>query len=217
MGACATKPKVAKDNEGKAPVPPPETVKEEVAAEVKKEEVTGVAEEEKKVVEREVGDQGHGKVKDVDDDHKVDDDSSKRRSLSNLFKEKEGEKQIPEADNKPVEQVKQETVETGKVTEPLPQEPLIVTTEEPLVAPKPADESSLTQKLVEELLLTENDKSVDPVKKRDVSLNQGFVEAPEVLPKEKKPDIPLESIPIKAEEVKVEETGRDHSRSDQTH
>ncbi|KAJ8767219.1 hypothetical protein K2173_013616 [Erythroxylum novogranatense] len=88
MGACATKPKVAKDDEGKAPVPPPETVKEEVAADVKKEEVTGVAEEEKKVVEREVGDQGHGKVKDVDDDHKVDDDSSKRRSLSNLFKEK---------------------------------------------------------------------------------------------------------------------------------
>jgi hypothetical protein len=84
MGACATKPKVLKEGET------PEPVKEEVlVATGGGDEVVdkGVAveEEEKKVVnvEKDTGDVGA--------DNKVEaeivDDSSKRRSLSNLFKE----------------------------------------------------------------------------------------------------------------------------------
>lgn len=82
MGACATKPKVLKEEPGKAPEPVKE---EEVAAGAVPEEVVAVVEEEKKVVKREIG--VGDMVKEIVDDDKVDDQGSKRRSLSHLFKQ----------------------------------------------------------------------------------------------------------------------------------
>ncbi|KAL3611697.1 hypothetical protein D5086_002717 [Populus alba] len=108
MGACATKPKVLKEGET------PEPVKEEVVvATGGGDEVVdkGVAveEEEKKVVnvEKDTGAVGA--------DNKVEaeivDDSSKRRSLSNLFKENEAGKEPAESDKAPAEPEKSETSE----------------------------------------------------------------------------------------------------------
>ncbi|XP_022927974.1 brain acid soluble protein 1 homolog isoform X2 [Cucurbita moschata] len=85
MGACATKPKV---DAGKAPAPEPENkdvdavvaVQPEKNVEVPVVEVAG---------EGNQSDKGKEVVVD-DDDNKADDQRVKTRSLSNLFKEKEG-------------------------------------------------------------------------------------------------------------------------------
>ena len=82
MGGCATKPKVSKEKEVagvEAPVPAPETAKEEsVIVESKEKEVVVTGDEAEKKIE---GDDDT--VKEI-----VDDDEDKRKSLSNLFQVK---------------------------------------------------------------------------------------------------------------------------------
>lgn len=80
MGGCATKPKVSKAEEagGEAPVPAPDTVKEEAVV---------VESKEKEVVV--IGDVAEKKIE--GDDHTVKeivDDEDKRKSLSHLFQVK---------------------------------------------------------------------------------------------------------------------------------
>ncbi|XP_043719430.1 putative surface protein SACOL0050 [Telopea speciosissima] len=99
MGGCATKPKTLKGDEDLAPAPEPAPVKEvseakEVAVDgeeaklISHEEGAEIQGEEKKVTDKpEVGD-GEG-----DDVVKVDDTANKPRSLSNLFKEGEEDKE----------------------------------------------------------------------------------------------------------------------------
>ncbi|KAJ8769659.1 hypothetical protein K2173_005262 [Erythroxylum novogranatense] len=221
MGACATKPKVAKDKEDTAPVPAPETVKEETAAApaaevVKKEEVASVIEEEKKVVEREVGDEGDDKVKDIVEAD--DDESSKRRSLGNLFKEKGEEtgaekvKQEPKEVAEPVTQEQFSEIQNPVKESSVNETPI----EEPLVTEKPAKEQLVTeeskgpviQKSTEENSAPEEIKEpeaqvVVPVTDKHVESDvkqELFVEAPEALPQEEKTEVPVpvESIPSKA-------------------
>lgn len=91
MGGCATKLKGVKADAGDLPAPEPAPpAKEEagVVSETKK-EVVEVVEEEKKVVvqEGEVKEREGDKDREIHDDDKVDDQGSKRRSLSLLFKE----------------------------------------------------------------------------------------------------------------------------------
>ena len=77
MGGCATKPKVSKEKEvvGEAPVPAPETAKEEAV---------GVVEsKEKEVVV--TGDEAEKKIEGDDAVKEIVDDEDKRKSLSNLF------------------------------------------------------------------------------------------------------------------------------------
>lgn len=88
MGACATKPKVLKDD-AQAPVTAPDPAVEEAVAvhQINREErsVPVVQEvKDKKVVENEGGDKV---IKEIVDDDKADDQSTKRRSLSHLFQE----------------------------------------------------------------------------------------------------------------------------------
>uniref|UniRef100_A0A2P2MJT4 Uncharacterized protein n=1 Tax=Rhizophora mucronata TaxID=61149 RepID=A0A2P2MJT4_RHIMU len=180
MGACATKPKVAKE-EAQAPEPPPEPAKEETAApdEVKKEVGEAVAaavggEEEKKVVEKVIGegDQpggGGDKLKEVvDADKPADDDhSSKRRSLNNLFQEKDGQNQLIEGDRAPTETLKSET-----------ENPIQQLTQEPSVTAVPTGPA-------------------EPLK-LEKSGTEKFVEAAEVLPAEDKIDSPVAPPPGRA-------------------
>ncbi|KAB5511975.1 hypothetical protein DKX38_029003 [Salix brachista] len=83
MGACATKPKALK--EGETPEPAMEEVVVTTGGGVQVEDkVVAVDEEEKKVVfEKDISDAGGDKVEETEI---VDD--NKRRSLSNLFKER---------------------------------------------------------------------------------------------------------------------------------
>lgn len=81
MGGCATKPKVLKD------APAPEPTKEDkpsAAPEPPVVVVVGVTEGEK--IDAKAVEEGD-KVKEIVDDDKLDDQDSKRRSLSILFKE----------------------------------------------------------------------------------------------------------------------------------
>jgi hypothetical protein len=82
MGGCATKPKVLKD------APAPEPTKEDnpsAAPEPPVVVVVGVTEGEK--IDAKAVEEGDDKVKEIVDDDKLDDQDSKRRSLSILFKE----------------------------------------------------------------------------------------------------------------------------------
>jgi hypothetical protein len=89
MGGCATKPKVlkeapapepAKDDKPSAAPEPPVVVETPVVV------VVGVTEGDEKIDAKEKEVEGD-KVKEIVDDDKVDDQDSKRRSLSILFKE----------------------------------------------------------------------------------------------------------------------------------
>ncbi|KAF5745164.1 gelsolin-related protein [Tripterygium wilfordii] len=124
MGGCATKPKVLTgDGEAEAPAPAPAEpakVEEAAAAEVKtetKEKGVEVVEEEKKVVE---GD----KVKEI-----VGEQEEKPRSLSNLFKENEGEaeaepvKQEVSGTEKPKDESETKKPEAEPSSEPATDEP----------------------------------------------------------------------------------------------
>uniref|UniRef100_A0A5B6Z7Y8 Uncharacterized protein n=1 Tax=Davidia involucrata TaxID=16924 RepID=A0A5B6Z7Y8_DAVIN len=96
MGGCATKPKELKAEAADTPAPAP--------APAVKEEVGTVSEATKEVVvEGEVVD----KDKEIVQDDAVDEQGSRRRSLSHLFKEKEG-KDSTEIDKTALEPVKQE-------------------------------------------------------------------------------------------------------------
>ncbi|KAG8497244.1 hypothetical protein CXB51_008485 [Gossypium anomalum] len=101
MGGCATKPKVLKGDEPEIPAPAPS---KEAVPEPKEAALAVAADGEKKVEADEVA-----KDKDVIDDDAIDDQSNKRRSLSNLFQEKE--KGTAESDTTPSEPVKNETSE----------------------------------------------------------------------------------------------------------
>lgn len=79
MGGCATKPKVLKGDEPEIPAPAPS---KEAVPEPKEAALAVAADGEKKVEADEVA-----KDKDVIDDDAIDDQSNKRRSLSNLFQE----------------------------------------------------------------------------------------------------------------------------------
>lgn len=82
MGGCATKPKVLKD------APAPEPTKEDkpsAAPEPPVVVVVGVTEGEK--IDAKAVEEGDNKAKEIVDDDKLDDQDSKRRSLSILFKE----------------------------------------------------------------------------------------------------------------------------------
>ncbi|GMY11171.1 aspartic and glutamic acid-rich protein isoform X4 [Fagus crenata] len=153
MGGCATKPKVLKEESA----PEPEPAKEEKAVEtpeLTKEEEPGVKaldnidivkEEKEKVVVEGEGDKAKEivdddvKAKEIVDDDKVDEQGSKRRSLSLLFKQNE--------------EVKDSTGDGNPAVEPLKQE-------EPSVNIKPADES--------ETKLSEVEKYEIPVEKAPV-------------------------------------------------
>ncbi|XVE86603.1 hypothetical protein DITRI_Ditri18aG0047100 [Diplodiscus trichospermus] len=128
MGGCATKPKVLKGDEGEVPVPPPEPTKEPVPMVPEAKEAANIAAEGQDKVEADVF-----KAKDVDEakevgnDDKVDDQTNKRQSLSNLFKENEnkGSTENDNASSQPMkiesqELVKQESLETGKQESPVP-------------------------------------------------------------------------------------------------
>ncbi|XP_011014014.1 PREDICTED: neurofilament heavy polypeptide-like isoform X3 [Populus euphratica] len=135
MGACATKPEVLK--EGETPEPAKEEVMVATGGDVQVEDkVVAEDEEEKKVVfEKDIGDAGGDKVEETEI---VDD--SKRRSLSNLFKENEKGKEPKESDKAPAEQEKPETSETKKPTEPeVPKEESSTVKEEPVVVIEPKD------------------------------------------------------------------------------
>ncbi|XP_062013460.1 uncharacterized protein LOC133729866 [Rosa rugosa] len=81
MGGCATKPKVSKAEEagGEAPVPAPETAKEEAVV---------IESKEKDVVV--IGDEAEKKIEGDDSVKEIVDDEDKRKSLSNLFQSEEG-------------------------------------------------------------------------------------------------------------------------------
>ncbi|KAA8531004.1 hypothetical protein F0562_005706 [Nyssa sinensis] len=97
MGGCATKPKELKTEAADAPAP--------ALAPVVKEDIGTVSETTKEiVVEGEVVD----KDKEIVQDETVDEQGSRRRSLSHLFKEKEEGKDSAEIDKTPLEPVKQE-------------------------------------------------------------------------------------------------------------
>ncbi|GLT70417.1 hypothetical protein SLA2020_424980 [Shorea laevis] len=103
MGGCATKPKVLKGEEGKAPVSAPVPAKEP-------ELVTPAAVTESREVAVVAGG-GDEVVKVKEEIVEVDDEQEgKRQSLSNLFKEKEGE-ELTESDKTPIEPVKQTETE----------------------------------------------------------------------------------------------------------
>ena len=92
MGGCATKLKGVKADAGDllAPAPAPPAEEGGVVSETKKEVVdVEVEKEEKKVVvqEREVKEEEGDKDREIYDDDKADEQASKRRSLSLLFKE----------------------------------------------------------------------------------------------------------------------------------
>lgn len=88
MGGCATKPKVLKEDAAAAPEPAvdekacaaPEPAENEKESTVVVVSVSEVAE----IIKRE---EEEDKVKEIVGDDKVDDQESKRRSLSHLFKE----------------------------------------------------------------------------------------------------------------------------------
>ncbi|XP_023007403.1 neurofilament heavy polypeptide-like isoform X1 [Cucurbita maxima] len=104
MGACATKPKV---DSGKVPAPVPEKNVEEKDVFVD----TVAPVEAEKIFEENQSDKG----KEVVDDDKVDDQSVKRRSLSHLFKEKEGVNQLCEGPAGETEKLEsKETEKDGK-------------------------------------------------------------------------------------------------------
>ncbi|KAJ7956965.1 microtubule-associated protein futsch-like [Quillaja saponaria] len=106
MGGCATKPKVLKDDAGKE-VKVPEPAKEETP-------VT-VTETKRDIVDVNV--EQSEEVKEIVDDDKVDEEGSKRRSLTQLFNEK-NEDGRPENEKAPVEEpAKQELIETEKTSE----------------------------------------------------------------------------------------------------
>ncbi|KAL4380080.1 hypothetical protein GQ457_02G017390 [Hibiscus cannabinus] len=107
MGGCATKPKVSKGAEGEIPAP---SLPKEAVPEVEK-----AVEGENKVET--------AKDRDVTDDNIDDDQSNKRRSLSNLFEEKEHQG-TAESDN----------TQSEETLESLPQE-LLETVKEELVPP----------------------------------------------------------------------------------
>lgn len=93
MGGCATKFKGLKaeadDLPPPEPAPPSKEEEAAVVSETKKEVVAGeVAEEEKKVVvlEGQLKEEEGVKDREIHDDDKIDDQGSKRRSLSLLFK-----------------------------------------------------------------------------------------------------------------------------------
>ncbi|OMO83578.1 zonadhesin-like protein [Corchorus olitorius] len=136
MGGCATKPKVLKGDDGEAPspapAPPPEPTKEPVSAVPEaKETANFVAVEGEKKVEEDIHATGVAVLaKDFDTveskEVEVDDDqSNKRQSLSNLFKENEKKGSV-ETDSIPSEPVKEsvEPVEMQKESaEPVKTEP----------------------------------------------------------------------------------------------
>ncbi|MFQ6663371.1 hypothetical protein Gotur_030923 [Gossypium turneri] len=103
MGGCATKPKVLKGDEPEIPAPAPS---KEAVPEPKEAALAVLADGEKKVEPDEVA-----KDKDVIDDDAIDDQSNKRRSLSNLFQEKE--KGTAESDTTPSEPMKNDTPESA--------------------------------------------------------------------------------------------------------
>lgn len=117
MGGCATKPKVSKAEEagGEAPVPAPETVKEEAVV---------VESKEKEVVV--IGDVAEKKIE--GDDHTVKeivDDEDKRKSLSHLFQSEEGKDST--------EKVK--TTEVSETGKPLEEKtPDIIVVDAPITA-----------------------------------------------------------------------------------
>ncbi|KAF2284331.1 hypothetical protein GH714_020563 [Hevea brasiliensis] len=127
MGACATKPKVLKDD-AQAPVPSPETAAEEVVPQVNKKEKQSVPviEEvkDKKVVESE----GDDRIKEIVDDDKAEDHTkeeqlgsepavSLKQGLSTAEKAREPEKGEQKVTEKPVEPLKQEPLATEKSAE----------------------------------------------------------------------------------------------------
>ncbi|GLU13250.1 hypothetical protein SLE2022_298930 [Rubroshorea leprosula] len=115
MGGCATKPKVLKGEEGKAPVSAPAPAKE---AEL----VTPAAVTESREVVVVAGG-GDAVVKVEEEIVEVDDEQGgKRQSLSNLFKEKEGE-ELTESDKTPLEPVKQTETEKEQSEPVKPKEP----------------------------------------------------------------------------------------------
>ncbi|XP_044469586.1 uncharacterized protein YFR016C isoform X3 [Mangifera indica] len=118
MGGCATKPKVLTgDHERGVPAPVP--VKEDAVTSAKvPAEAKVVVVDDKKVV----GD-GHGgiteitKVEEIVEDGKADDQNTKPRSLSNLFKNDKGQESIPVDDNAPSEALKEESKKAEKAKE----------------------------------------------------------------------------------------------------
>ncbi|XP_050208425.1 uncharacterized protein LOC126657723 [Mercurialis annua] len=194
MGACATKPKVLKEEGGQAPVPEPEPAAVEAATVedmitksrgVDDQIITPVApvvveEKEKKIVvddEIAVG-EGDGIIK-------VDDDQSTKKSLSNLFKEYEIEKATEAIEKASAEVVKQESSETEKPEE-------LTVKERSLDLSNPAEPEKLDQ--------VETEKSVTEIPVEMEKHDQ--VEAEKTVPVETEKSAVLE----KQEEPLVTET-----------
>lgn len=184
MGGCATKLKGVKADAGDLPAPEPAPpAKEEagVVSETKK-EVVEVVEEEKKVVvqEGEVKEREGDKDREIHDDDKVDDQGSKRRSLSLLFKEnEEGDDSNKEEDKAPSEVTKQE------------QESLIEKATEEYEKKLPEVEKSETA--VEEALVSSTEQTFPEVEKSKIPVEEPPVSSTEQkLPEVEKSGTPVE-------------------------
>ncbi|OMO55874.1 hypothetical protein CCACVL1_26941 [Corchorus capsularis] len=187
MGGCATKPKVLKGDDGEAPspapAPPPEPTKEPVPAVPEAKETANfvAVEGEKKVEEDNVHATGVAVLtKDFDiveaKEVEVDDDqSNKRQSLSNLFKEK-GSVETDSIPSEPVKEsvepveMQQESAEPIKTepVEPVKEsvEPVAVQQEsaEPIIT-EPVEPVAVQQESVEPI----KTESVEPVKQESSS------------------------------------------------
>lgn len=217
MGACATKPKVLK--EGGTPEP----VKEEVVV------ATGGGDEvvdKGAAVDEEEEKRGVTVEKDIGGDYKLEteiaeivDDSNKRRSLSNLFKENEAEKEPTESDKAPAEPEKLETSESSenptvlavakeepstavkeqsveKPEEPVKQEKVVAEAPEKLETSKSTNKPSEPAVVKEEPLTVKErsaEKSEEPIKQEKT-----VTEEPVVVPGQEtlKSEIPAEPVPV---------------------
>ncbi|KAE7998316.1 hypothetical protein FH972_002874 [Carpinus fangiana] len=179
MGGCATKPKVLKD------APAPEPTKEDkpsAAPEPPVVVVVGVTEGEK--IDAKAVEESDDKVKEIVDDDKLDDQDSKRRSLSILFKENEEGKGKTGDGNPAVEPPKQE---------------------EPPENIKPTYESETTVLEVEktEILVEQTVPDVVDAQKPEIPVQQ--TPAPDVV------DAPVQQTPVSevvyaSEKVETEKT-----------
>ncbi|KAJ9177727.1 hypothetical protein P3X46_012916 [Hevea brasiliensis] len=220
MGACATKPKVLKDD-AQAPVPSPETAAEEVVPQVNKKEKQSVPVidevKDKKVVESE----GDDRIKEIVDDDKAEDHSTKRRSLSHFFKESEDVKESAESVKAPEEPVKPESSVTEKPKGPTvlersvtlinPAEPVTVETPLTKESVEPAKEEQLGSEpavsLKQGLSTAEKarepekgeqkvtEKPVEPLKQEPLATEKSAEVSETKLPEAKKSEIPVEPNP----------------------
>ncbi|KAG5254223.1 enolase-phosphatase [Salix suchowensis] len=203
MGACATKPKVLK--EGGAPEP----VKEEVVVATggggeAVDKGVAVGEEEKKGfnVEKDIGDVGGDNRLEAE----IVDDSNKRRSLSNLFKENEAEKEPTESGKAPAEPEKLETSEScEKPTESAvaKEEPSTAVKEQSVEKPEEALETSKSiskpsdPAVAKEEPLTVKEQSVEK-SEEPIKQEKAVTEEPAVVPLQEtlKSETPAEPVPV---------------------